>query len=176
MVEHELLNLVDENDQIIGNVDRAEVYEKDIHNVRVIGIFIVDDEGKVLLQKRSEKKFYCPNGYDFSVAGHVHYGESYEDAAHREAREELGVDLLDLKEFLYCKYPNEYGLAFFSKYYVARCPDKGSIKVNPDETSEIEFLTVAEIREKLITEQQLFKSDYSAAFKEFCKYLKKLKF
>ena len=51
--------------------------------------------------------------------------------------------------------------------------DKGSIKVNPDETSEIEFLTVAEIREKLVTEQQLFKSDYSAAFNEFCKYLKR---
>ena len=171
MVEHELLNLVDENDCIIGTVDRAEVYEKDIHNVRVIGVFIVDDEGKILVQKRSKKKFYCPNGYDFSVAGHVRAGESYEDAVQREAHEELGVELSEMKEILYCKYPNEFGLAFFSKYFIAKCPNKKLLVTNEKETSRIEFLSIHEIQKRLIRYPQMFKSDYSPAFNVFCKFV-----
>ena len=171
MIEHELLNLVDENDQIIGLVDREEVYEKDIHNVRVIGIFIVDEEGKILVQKRSGNRYYCPNGFDFSVAGHVHSGESYEEAAHRETREELGIDIPELHEFLYCKYPNDFGLAFFSKYYIAKCPDKNLLVIDTNETSAIEFLSIDEIRQRLSQYPELFKSDYQAAFNEFCEYL-----
>ena len=168
-MENELLDLVDDLDQIIGSIDREEVYRNMIHNVRVIGIFIVDDNNSVLVQTRSKDRVYCPSGYDFSVAGHVHSGENYEEAAHREAIEELGIDLPELKEFLYCRYPNDYGLSFFSKYYIARCNEKTRLVMNTKELSKIEFMSCEEIRNKLENNPHMFKSDYLPAFNEFCK-------
>jgi len=170
-MENEILDLVNEKDEVIGTIDRKQVYDNNIHNVRVIGIFIIDAEGLILVQRRSPYRRYCPNGYDFSVAGHVLSGESYEEAAFREANEELGIQISDIKEFLYCGYPNKYGLAFFSKYYIARCPNKNLIRLNKDESSKIEFLSIEAINDKLTKNPDMFKSDYEPAFREFCKYI-----
>lgn len=51
---------------------------------------------EVLLQLRQHTGFM--DGYwAAAAAGHVERGETAEDAARREAREELGVDVLDLR-------------------------------------------------------------------------------
>lgn len=170
---NELLDLVDSNDHVIGVVDRKKVYDEMIHSVRVIGAFLVDENGLILVQRRAANRRYCPNGYDFSVAGHVLSGENYEQAMHREAIEELGVDIDDFEEFLYCGYPNDYGLTFFSKYYIGKCPEKHLIQLNLEESSRIEFLSVDEIKKELEKNPEMFKSDYGPTFAEYCKYINK---
>lgn len=44
-----------------------------------------------------------PGKWDTSVGGHVGFGQSYLDAAHREGREELGVPLEHLKYLYFTK-------------------------------------------------------------------------
>ena len=174
IMANELLDLVDNNDNVIGVVDRKKVYDEMIHYVRVIGAFIVDEDGLILVQRRAANRRYCPNGYDFSVAGHVLSGENYEEAMHREAIEELGIDIDEFEEFLYCRYPNDYGLTFFSKYYIGKCPKKDLIQLNLAESSRIEFMSVDEIKKKLEKSPKMFKSDYGPTFAEYCKYVGKL--
>lgn len=48
--------------------------------------------GKVLLVHRSSSRSYYPDVWDL-YGGHVHEGESVEDALRREAREELGINV-----------------------------------------------------------------------------------
>ena len=43
----EILDLVNENDEIIGNMPRSEVYAKNLNNFRVINCFIKNKEGKL---------------------------------------------------------------------------------------------------------------------------------
>jgi isopentenyldiphosphate isomerase len=57
--------------------------------------------GHILLQQRGANKDTFPSLWDVSVAGHVHAGESIEDAVLREVKEEIGLEVYkEVLEFL----------------------------------------------------------------------------
>ena len=92
----ELIDLVDINNKVIGTTDVATAHQqKQLH--RVVGILLFDSSGSLYLQNGNKYK-----KYDLSVGVHVGQGETYEQAAHREMKEELGVDvkLIDVSTFL----------------------------------------------------------------------------
>jgi isopentenyl-diphosphate delta-isomerase len=92
-MSEEILDLVDEHDHVIGSLPRSEVYKQKLHNYRVVHGFVVNSEGKIWIPRRLATKKLYPNTLDYSVAGHVESGESYEQSFRREAKEELGIDL-----------------------------------------------------------------------------------
>lgn len=57
----------------------------------VVHIHIIDRFARIYLQKRSMKKDIQPGKWDTAVGGHVSFGESFHEAAYREASEELGL-------------------------------------------------------------------------------------
>src|SRR5260370_42126101 len=57
-------------------------------------IFLARSDGKILLQRRSPNNKIFPNCWDSSSSFHVTFGESYEQAARRELREETAVSAL----------------------------------------------------------------------------------
>lgn len=89
----EILDLVNEQDEIIGSLTRKEIYAQGLRNYRVVHAFIVNDEGKFWIPRRASTKKLYPNGLDYSIAGHVESGETYEEALLKEASEEVGLDL-----------------------------------------------------------------------------------
>lgn len=56
-------------------------------------VWLYTNNGKVLLQKRAAEKDTFPGLWDVSVAGHVHAGETPMEAALREVKEELDMEL-----------------------------------------------------------------------------------
>ena len=60
---------------------------------RAIHVLVFNSRGQVFLQKRSMKKDRQPGVWDSSASGHLNTGESYDDCAVREAREEIGLEL-----------------------------------------------------------------------------------
>ncbi len=58
-----------------------------------IGVIILNQEGKILVGKRkgAHAQFYSIPG------GHLNFGETFEDAAIREIKEETNLDLEDVK-------------------------------------------------------------------------------
>lgn len=89
----EMLDLVNEHDEVIGTASRKEIYAKGMRNYRVIHAFIVNSEGKLWIPRRVSTKKLYPNGLDYSIAGHVESGETYEEGLIKEAKEEVGIDL-----------------------------------------------------------------------------------
>lgn len=59
----------------------------------VIHVCLFNDQGKLLIQRRSLNKKGYPGYWDFSVGGGVLAGETVREAARREVREELGIDV-----------------------------------------------------------------------------------
>lgn len=95
-LDKELIDLVDQDNNIIGVTDVETAHEKkQLH--RVVGIFLFDTKGNMCLQNGNKY-----NKYDLAVGGHVQQGETYDEAAQREMQEELNVDvpLTHLSTFL----------------------------------------------------------------------------
>jgi isopentenyl-diphosphate delta-isomerase len=89
----EYLDIVDENDNVIGKKKRSEVYAENLSNFRVINAFILNSQGEIWIPRRSAHKKIFPLCLDMSVGGHVASGENYEEALRRETLEEIGVDI-----------------------------------------------------------------------------------
>jgi len=75
-----------------GEIMPATMRIPDDRCTLVVHIFIADQQGRFLLQKRSMKKKYFPGIWD-STGGRVLAGESGEDAILREAFEEVGLTI-----------------------------------------------------------------------------------
>lgn len=89
--DDEIFDVVDADDEIVGQATRREVHEKNLLH-RAVHILVFNKNYDCLLQKRSLLKDKQPGLWDSSAAGHLDAGEDYETAARRELREELGIE------------------------------------------------------------------------------------
>jgi isopentenyldiphosphate isomerase len=96
----EWLDIVDEQDHIVGQAPRGEAPAKRLRH-RCAFIRVLDEHGRLFVHRRAPTKLVFPSYYDMFVGGVVAAGESYDEAARREAAEELGVDDLPEPAFLF---------------------------------------------------------------------------
>ncbi|WP_404953259.1 NUDIX hydrolase [Streptomyces sp. 147326] len=86
----ELVDRVDEQDQVLGVVDRAEaIRQRWLH--RIAAIVCRDEDGRFLVHRRPDDSSRFPGRYNWMLGGAADVGESYEEAAARELSEEVGV-------------------------------------------------------------------------------------
>ncbi|VAV82464.1 Putative Nudix hydrolase YfcD [hydrothermal vent metagenome] len=90
----EYLDILTKDGQPTGKTAlKSEAHKKGLFHATV-HIWFYTATGDVLFQKRSATKETFPNYWDVSVAGHVLAGETIEDAALREVKEEIGIAIL----------------------------------------------------------------------------------
>jgi len=118
-MEDELMDVCDENNNIVGQKMKSLILSKGLWH-RTARLFVYNPNGEILIQLRSANKDLYPNRWDVGAAGHVSAGESYEDAAIREAGEELGMFFQknDLELLQIDKYEGGYG-KFTEKVFAA---------------------------------------------------------
>jgi len=142
----EIFDIVDENDQVIGQAPRFLVHGNPALVHRVAHVLVVDAGGFLLLQKRSLSKDVQPGRWDTSVGGHLNPGETYRAAALREMEEELGIRPEGLI-FLYAyKMRNDFESENVVTY-LARC--RGDVHPDPVEIDEVRLFSPGEIDELL---------------------------
>lgn len=96
----EILDIVNEHDEVIGQAERDEVHRKGLL-CRLVYVCFYTSTGEIILQKRSLAKKNDPGKLTTAASGHVSSGQTYLMAAVRESLEETGVviderDLVDL--------------------------------------------------------------------------------
>ena len=136
----ELLYHVTKEDSVLGSVERSTAHRDQILH-RSGMIFVIRSDGRIMLQHRSSSKTIFPNCWDSSSSFHVTFGESYEQAARRELREETGMSapLTYLGKFSYHIPPENEIVAVFS------CSSDDPIKIDPSESSGASFHTKDEV-------------------------------
>lgn len=90
-MKEEWFPLVNEKGETIGKATRKECHNGSKMLHPVVHLHIFNKAGDLYLQKRSINKDIQPGKWDTAVGGHIDYGETVEDALHREVREELGI-------------------------------------------------------------------------------------
>ena len=117
-VDHdELLDIVDADDQVVGQLPRSEVYRQRLL-CRVVNVFLQNAQGQLWIPRRTAHKRTFPLCLDMSMGGHVESGESYEEALARELLEELNIDAQTTNyELLGYLTPHQSGVSAFMKVY-----------------------------------------------------------
>lgn len=132
----ELVDLVNEEDQIVGKALRSECHGNPHLIHRAAHVLVFNDRQQLLLQKRSKSKDIQPGKWDTSVGGHLDLGEGYRVAAVREMSEELGVEGVPLAELYPSKIRNQIeseNIFTFMAIY------SGPIDFAVDEIQEVRF-------------------------------------
>jgi isopentenyl-diphosphate delta-isomerase type 1 len=146
----EVFDIVDEDDEIIGKASRKECHEKGLIH-RSVMFFVFDEQGRVLVTKRTQNKDFFPGYWSVALGGHVHSGETYEEAVIREAREEVGLEveptfLTSFKKRIPEEKENVRVYSFISNE---------KIKLDEEELEKGMFLRMGELAEHLEREEFL---------------------
>jgi isopentenyldiphosphate isomerase len=162
----EYLDIVDENDNIVGKDTRHNVHARyEIH--RGVHIFVINSKGEILLQKRSKDKDYYPSFYDSSIGAQVMSGEEYEHAAIREAEEELGFIPKNLEKI--CDY-NSYSKRQREKRRLFVCNSDGPFKIDESEIELIAWFSQDKIIKEIRNKMTKFTEGFKISFNKYLNY------
>jgi len=145
------IQIVDENDTPLGGASIKEAREKGLYH-RIVRIMVEDNQGRVLLQMRSNTMTVYPNCWDNSAAGHVDQGETYDQAAYRGLSEEIGLNGVTLEEVGVCvshQASQNTQTNRFNKLYKVRVPSNYSFILQPEEVTSVQWFTVSEVWEMI---------------------------
>jgi isopentenyldiphosphate isomerase len=134
----EILNIVDENDAIIGEETRENIHKHGLLH-REIHVYFISPKKEIIFQHRAKDKDLYPDLLDATVGGHVEPGDSYEETALKETEEETGIkikfsDLIPINKIKICftdKATNKINNIFNTRYaYIYRGNIK-DLKIEP---------------------------------------------
>lgn len=97
----EMLEVIDENDNVIGLESRAKIHQNGLLH-REIHIWFLTPKSEIIFQHRAKDKDTYPDKLDATVGGHVEPKMSYEETAVKECKEETGINI-DLNKLVFIK-------------------------------------------------------------------------
>ncbi len=161
-LDGEMFDVVDEEDRVTGSASRRSVHVNKLRH-RAVHVLVFNRASEVLLQKRSPWKDHFPGRWDSSAAGHVDAGETYEECAAREVREELGVDAecVEVGSLRACE---ETGHEFV-RIHVAR--HEGPFRVAPAEIEHVDFFPLELVKRWVRARPEDFAPGFRAVFQEW---------
>lgn len=153
MVEY--FDVLNENGEFAGKIaTREECHEKGLWH-RAVYSFVFNENGDVLLQKRSTNKKLWPNLWDITAGGHVLAGEFGKTALIREIKEELGIEAKENEvNYLVGSISTNSKGSIINKhfnecYIVTKNVKISDIKLQKEEVSDIRWFTKQEILDRI---------------------------
>jgi len=155
----EYVILVDENDNPIGKEEKVKCHLPNGKLHRAFTVLLFNEEGKLLLTKRSQSKMLWPNDWDGTVASHPRESETYVSSAERRLPEEIGVicSLEYLFKFEYHVLYKDIGSENeICGTLIGILRDSSTINLVKDEIVETKWVTVDELISELEEKPQIF--------------------
>jgi isopentenyldiphosphate isomerase len=166
MESEELLEIIDCKGDVIGHEPRKKIHGDPSLMHRVVHVLVINREGDILLQKRSQKKDVAPGKWDTSVGGHVGIGENLLSSSKREMHEELGISGHE-PECLYSYiHRNEYETEMVTTF---RCVCEHGFLFNKEEIDDLRFWSHEEIENAIGF--RVLSDNFEQEFRTYREYL-----
>lgn len=136
--------VVNEQDEVLGYVDRTE--RKDGQITRVSALWLFNEKGETLIAQRALDKVYDPGKWSLSVAGTVEEGETYVTNILKETEEELGVRIQETDLIPLARRLVRTMHSYFCQVFYARIPSHTSITPQEGEVVGIRWVSKQKLR------------------------------
>ncbi len=157
----EYLDILDENGNKTSITKLREYAHRDGDWHKVAFIFVVNDKGEIILQRRSKEKQTNPNKWTASASGHLSAGDSDIEGAIRELEEEIGIKanendlqyLFTVKE-QHIEEDRNLKISHISNVYVLqRNVNIEDLILQKEEVSEVKYVYYKDFEKMLITDK-----------------------
>ena len=144
----EKIILVNKNDEQIGIGEKMDVHKQgSLH--RAFSIFIFNNKGEMMLQKRAASKYHSPGLWTNTCCSHPHPGETVINAAKRRLKQEMGFkcELREIYSFIYKAnvgnlIEHEFDHVFTGKF-------EGKPELNKEEAEDWKWITLKELEKDI---------------------------
>lgn len=168
----EFVVLIDREDQPIGLMEKQQAHLAGLLH-RAFSVFVFNSKGELLIHQRAAEKYHSPKLWTNTCCSHPRENESYEQAAHRRLKEEMGFDCAIEEKFHFIyKAELEPGLfeheldRVFTGFY------EGEMNLNPEEVMDAKWISIEDLKKDMAENLD----NYTVWFKIiFAEYLSKLK-
>lgn len=159
--------LITPDDEVLGLMDKQQAHIQGLLH-RAFSVFLFNDKGEMLLQKRAATKYHSPNRWTNAVCSHPRNEESYLDAALRRLQEELGIETKISEQFHFIYkasvgenlWEHELDYVFVGEY-------TGDFHLNRDEVSEVRYVSMEKLEQELRENPEHFTEWFKIILQEY---------
>lgn len=163
--------LVSEDDMVLGLMEKMQAHENGILH-RAFSVFLFDEKGEMLLQKRAAGKYHSPLQWTNAVCSHPKENESYLDGAKRRLKEELGIET-ELSEKFHFIYKADVGQNLWEHEldYVFTGNFNGEFDLNKEEVAEVRFVSMENLEKEMVENPAHFTEWFKIILNEYRQHL-----
>ena len=144
----EMVDIIDSEGHTVGTVSRQEMRGRRLPH-RCVYILVFNRRGELFVHLRTPTKDVYPGYWDVAIGGVLAAGETFDQGAVREGREELGVDITPEPLFPF-RYEDAASVV---QGMVYRVEHDGPFQLQAEEIERGEFLPLSEVLERTRTEK-----------------------
>ncbi len=167
----ELVVLINEKDEILGQMEKMQAHENGILH-RAFSVFLFNENGDMLLQRRAADKYHSPGQWTNAVCSHPRIDETYEEGAKRRLQEELGIDA-EITEKFHFVYKADVGKGLWEheldRVFTGRY--NGDFNLNSEEVSEVRYISMEQLDEEMTKNPENFTEWFKIILAEYKDHL-----
>lgn len=163
----EYVVLVNPEDSVLGLMEKQQAHINGLLH-RAFSVFLFNDQGEMLLQKRAAEKYHSPNQWTNAVCSHPRNGESYLEGAKRRVKEELGIEteLSEKFNFIY-KADVGNGLWEHELDYVFTGTYNADFNLNKNEVEEVRYISMKDLDQEILKHPEQFTEWFKIILEEY---------
>ena len=163
--------LIKPEDEVLGSMEKIQAHENGLLH-RAFSVFLFNEKGEMLLQKRAATKYHSPNQWTNAVCSHPRINETYEAGAKRRLAEELGI-VVDIEEKFHFIYKAKVGENLWEHEldHVFTGLYSGKFNLNPEEVSEVRYILMEDLEAEMLSNPEYFTEWFKIILKEYKEHL-----
>ncbi|KUJ52330.1 isopentenyl-diphosphate Delta-isomerase [Chryseobacterium sp. JAH] len=163
----EYVVLVNSEDKVLGLMEKQQAHINGLLH-RAFSVFLFNNQGEMLLQKRASEKYHSPNQWTNAVCSHPRDGETYLEGAKRRVNEELGIET-ELSEKFNFIYKADVGGGLWEHeldhVFTGTYDDKFSL--NQNEVEEVRYISMADLDREISEHPEYFTEWFKIILEEY---------